>query len=170
MATALDSAAIYILNWAPPSGNDPETYDLDADGGKSHGTDYVKLSIPIKILETCSTLKEPRDFPGGGNFVKAKGYWSQLMRVTGLIAEGTVLSSMDKLGEWKDFLRTEYTDDDLYLVIKWAANVYWRFMDGTTEREFCQGTPIREDLMFRWYHHKKFFVEVEFTWKNTFTV
>lgn len=164
LATALSDGTIYILNWAPGS-DDPDNYDLD-DG--TLYTDYVDLDIPISILETISSRKEPQDFPGGTNFIKSLGYWDEIIRVTGLIAESTVSATMTKVSGWKNFFREENTDDDLYLVIKWAADTYWPFMDQTTEVQYCSGAPVREDLMFKWYHHNKFFVEVSFNWKNGF--
>lgn len=166
MATALTSGRIYILNW-PPGGDDPDNYDLD-DG--TEYTDYVELQIPLVLLETCSTRKEPRTFPGGGIYIKAKGYWDTIMRVKGIISESTVSATMTKVSGWKNFFREEFTDDDLYLVIKWDSDTYWPFMDGTTEVQYCSGAPVREDLSFKWYHSKKFFVEVSFNWKNGFGV
>lgn len=162
----LEAGKIYVLITEPP-GKDP---DGVADIGVE-GIAHVVMDIPQRIIDNMSSRKEyggDNDFPGGGTYVEALGYWSGLMAVTGIIQDSTQALTLTRQGNWKKFVCEEREDTSLYLCICFGANVYWYDYDvpNTTLRQYSEGAFVDTDLTFKWMNTKTFAIETTFIWKS----
>ena len=164
MATALTASRIYVLDWAP-GGNDPENYDLD---GKTEGTNYVVFKFPERYQDNVDDKKMITPLPNVNAVILALGYYTDYYRANVEIAEGTQSANITQLKYIKDFHEAKKTTTALYLVVKFATDLYFPFVDNGTLREYSKGCFAPPGIGIGWNQADPLKFRGQFTWFQKF--
>jgi hypothetical protein len=169
MATALTSGYIYFIesdagdnqNWL----HDPENIDLD---NFTEGTDYCKIEIPEQLRVRFGTGIEVTDSGGGTSYdfrSNRKGYVPVLR---GLVTSRANLRYIDSFimmdrhtsGSSATFVR-------IYMIIKFAANDYFPFVDADdTQREYCRGVIPKAGGEYVWTASSPHTITINLNWRS----
>ena len=164
MATDMVVGYIYILE---NTGAWVHTVDnINIAGFTGEGTDYIKLEIPQKYKIQFKTGISVTDSGAGSSFDRRSARRAYLMLANG------IETSRDNAETIRNFFMLDRhtsgsaaTFKRLYLVIKYGATDYEKFIDASsTVREYCKGVVI--DGETEWSEDESQVALVRLNWRS----